>query len=131
MYSTAQFKLEGHVRVTSVCFVAPLEYFSKLCVSVDNCTIIWRAIHTCDVALHSRVCTCMHACYNARMLTLAILIATSNSVLCASAQDDNANMHVHDTYVHGLKMARPIHDRLRVLTLFPRGYSISSIRKGS
>ena len=45
IYGTAQFKLEACVRVTRVCFVAPLEYFSKSCVSVDNCTGISRAIH--------------------------------------------------------------------------------------
>ena len=39
-------------------------------------------------------------------------------------------MHVRDTYVHDLKMARlTIHDRLPVITLFSRGYSVSSIRK--
>ena len=45
LYGTAQFKLEARVRVTRVYFVAPLEYFSKSCVSVDNCTRISRAIH--------------------------------------------------------------------------------------
>ena len=45
IYGTAQFKLEARMRVTRVCFVAPLEYFSKSCVSVDNCTRISRAIH--------------------------------------------------------------------------------------
>ena len=37
IYGTAQFKL--------VCFVAPLKYFPKLCMSVDNCTRILHAIH--------------------------------------------------------------------------------------
>ena len=44
-YGTARFKLEARVRVTRVYFVAPLEYFSKSCVSVENCTRILRAIH--------------------------------------------------------------------------------------
>ena len=60
---------------------------------------------TCDVALHARVHTCMHARYNACMLTLGISIAMSNSVQCASARDNNANVHVRDTYVHDLNMA--------------------------
>ena len=80
-------------------------------------------ICTCDVALHACVCTCMHTRYNAH--TLGISIATSNSVQCASARDNNANMHVCDMYLHNLKMAH----RLRVITLFSCGYSISSIRK--
>ena len=45
IYGTAQFKLEARVQLTRVYFVAPLEYFSKSCVSVDNCTRILRAIH--------------------------------------------------------------------------------------
>ena len=44
-YGTARFKLEARVRVTRMYFVAPLEYFSKSCVSVDNCTRISQAIH--------------------------------------------------------------------------------------
>ena len=44
-YGTARFKLEARVRVTRAYFVTPLEYFSKSCVSVDNCTRISRAIH--------------------------------------------------------------------------------------
>ena len=55
-YGTAQFKLEARVRVTRVCFVAPLEYFSKSCVSVDNCTGILRAIHARVTSPY------MHAC---------------------------------------------------------------------
>ena len=45
-YGTVQFKLEACVRVTRVCFIAPLEYFSTSCVSVDNCMRISCAIHT-------------------------------------------------------------------------------------
>ena len=55
-YGTAQFKLEARVRVTRVCFVARLEYFSKSCVSVDNCTRISRAIHARVTSPY------MHAC---------------------------------------------------------------------
>ena len=55
-YGTAQFKLEARVRVTRMCFVAPLEYFSKSCVSVDNCTRISRAIHARVTSPY------MHAC---------------------------------------------------------------------
>ena len=55
-YGTAQFKLEARVRVTRACFVAPLEYFSKSCVSVDNCTRISRAIHARLTSPY------MHAC---------------------------------------------------------------------
>ena len=53
----------------------------------------------------------------------------SNSVQCASARDDNPNVHVRETYVHDLKMAWPIHDRLHVISLFSCGCSISSIHK--
>ena len=39
-------------------------------------------------------------------------------------------MHIRDMYVHELKMGRlTIHDRLHVITLFSRGYSISPIHK--
>ena len=39
-------------------------------------------------------------------------------------------MHVRDMYVHNLKMGRlTIDDRLHVITLLSRGYSVSSIRK--
>ena len=44
-YGTARFKLEARVQVTRMYFVAPLEYFSKSCVSVENCTRISQAIH--------------------------------------------------------------------------------------
>ena len=68
MYGTAQFKLETRMQVTRECFIAPLEYFSKSCVPVDNCTRISRAIHArvmspymlayiracTDVAMHTR-----------------------------------------------------------------------------
>ena len=62
-YGTAQFKLEARVRVTRVCFVAPLEYFSKSCVSVDNCTGISRAIHAPVTSPYmlAYVRTCMQA----------------------------------------------------------------------
>ena len=62
-YGTAQFKLEARVRVTRVCFIAPLEYFSKSCVSVDNCTGISRAIHAPVTSLYmlAYVCMCMQA----------------------------------------------------------------------
>ena len=47
MYGTAQYKLKVCVRMTRVCFVAPLKYFSKNFVSVDNCMRILHAIHAC------------------------------------------------------------------------------------
>ena len=58
---TAQFKLEARVQVTRVYFVAPLEYFSKSSVSVDNCTRISRAIHahvtSPNMLAYVRACT--------------------------------------------------------------------------
>ena len=45
LYGTAQFKLEARVWVTRMYFVAPLEYFSKSCVSVDIGTGVSRAIY--------------------------------------------------------------------------------------
>ena len=44
-YGTAQFKLEVRVQVTCMYFVAPLEFFSKSSVSVDNCTRMSQAMH--------------------------------------------------------------------------------------
>ena len=65
--------------------------------------IMFYIIHCCPTC--SRTYTCMHACYNACTLTLGISIATSNSVQCGSARDDNANVHVCGMYVHDLKVA--------------------------
>ena len=104
-YGTAQFKLEARVWVTHVYFITPLEYFSKLCVSVDNCTRISRAIHarvmSPNILAYVRACThvTMHAHSRKEFRS------PSNSVQCASVRDDNPNVHVHQTYVHGLKMA--------------------------
>ena len=67
MYGTAQFKLEARVRVTRIYFVAPLKYFSKSCVSVDNCMRISHAIHAHvtlpNMLTYVRACThvTMHA----------------------------------------------------------------------
>ena len=61
IYGTAQFELEARVQVTCMYFVAPLEYFSKSCVSVDNCTRILRAIHahvtSPNMLAYVRACT--------------------------------------------------------------------------
>ena len=60
---TCDIALHARVRVTRVCFVAPLEYFSKSCVSVDNCTGISRAIHAPVTSPYmlAYVRTCMQA----------------------------------------------------------------------
>ena len=67
-YGTAQFKLEACVWVTRVYFVAPLEYFSKSCVSVDNCTRILRAIHArvMSPSMLAYVRACTHVTMHAR-----------------------------------------------------------------
>ena len=70
-YGTARFKLEARVRVTRVYFVAPLEYFSNSCVSVDNCMRISRAIHARMTSpnMLTYVRMCMDAHYNPRTFT--------------------------------------------------------------
>ena len=64
VYGTAQFKLEAHVQVTHVLFRSSLEYFSKSCVFVDNCTRILLAIHgrvmSPDMLVYVRACTHLH-----------------------------------------------------------------------
>ena len=60
---TCDVALHARVRVTRVYFVVPLEYFSKSCVSVDNCTRISRAMHARVMSPYmlAYVGTCMHA----------------------------------------------------------------------
>ena len=92
---------------------------------------VWRQQHE-NFACNARTIQCTHSTTHARYNARRALgtIATSNSIQCIGARDDNANVHVRDTYVHDLKMARlTIHDRLPVITLFSRGYSVSSSHK--
>lgn len=68
-----------------------------------------------NLNIRCHMCTATHAHYNVLQCTHIIimhacwsmvLIITSNSVFmyyCVSAWYDNANMHIHDTYVHNLK----------------------------
>ena len=77
--------------------------------------------HTCDVALHARV-RVTRVCFACSRVFLKIVR------VCRQLHGNF--VHVRDTYVHELKMGRlTVHDRLRVITLFSRGYSISTIRK--
>ena len=97
------------MRVTRVYFIAPLEYFSKSCMSVDNFTRILHAINARVMSLYMLVYVraCMHvithARYNAHTFMLGISIVTSNSIQCASARDNTANVHVCDIVCTQLK----------------------------
>ena len=56
---------------------------------------------TCDIAKHACIRMCMHARSRKEIRSPRV----ANSVQYASAQDDNPNVNVRQTYVHSLKIA--------------------------
>ena len=81
-YGTAQFKLQARKWTAHVHFVVRYVCFSKSCVSVGQCTEIFRPIyHAC----HQRACLFLHA-------RKEISIVTSNSINCVRVRDHSGDM---------------------------------------
>ena len=145
-YGTAQFKLQARVFLARVFlarvhFAARHEYFSKSCVRVGNCTEMLPAIHTLvpfPFCTRSKMRAYVHA------LVPFPFCTHSFRSLFTCVQNVDALLHViipkltHETtatctnwsHAYVVNMGRlTIHERLRVITLFSCGHSVSSIRE--